>query len=258
MKVKYCSFIVVISAIILNFNFTNALAEDISCRKEIDLCSGSGANPCRCDLATSVSINGPTTLVDGATYLASGGRPPYQYEISSGTIDAETGVISEITQGTQSITVTAIDACSQEATMSVQTDDDTPDDDTPFDTSYVGNNCFSASGGVPPYYGQFSCGGTSGLCITSLAGCCGRESMRIYDSGGNEDTYYKTFGTWSNIYSGCADQEDTITGNCIPSYPYTDCNWTYSSSDTRFIVVDWIPIGLNCEKYKVIQSVKCQ
>jgi len=229
-----------------------AHAGDIDCSQEVDNCLPQ-VDPCRCDLATTLTVNGPETLVDGSTYVASGGRPNYHYEISSGVIDSETGEVTGVDQCIDVATVTAVDACFQEATLSVQANDLSP-----FDAGYVGNNCFGAVGGVSPYYGEFSCGETNGLCITSFEGCCGRESMRIYDSCGNEITYHNSFGTWSTIFSGCADPSEPTTTNCFPDPPYTGCDWTYTGSDSRFIVTDWVPVGSNCSKYKVIQTVSCQ
>lgn len=232
----------------------SAQSVDIDCSKEVGECASVGkSSPCRCDLAGPVAVDGPTTLVDGATYTASGGRPAYHFGISSGVIDPEAGVVSEIGQCVESATVTVTDACQQEDSMSVL-----GNDIDPFDAGYIGNDCFGAVGGVSPYGAELSCGETSGLCITSYDGCCGRESMRIYDSCGNEITYYNSFGTWSTTYSGCADQSETTTSNCFPEYPYTGCTWTYTSSTSRFMVTDWVPLGSNCDKYKVIQTVQCQ
>lgn len=68
----------------------------------------------------SLSLSGTETPVNGSPYAAAGGLAPYTFSISQGTINGETGQITDLTGACGSGTVTVTDKCGKTASITVR------------------------------------------------------------------------------------------------------------------------------------------
>ncbi len=69
---------------------------------------------------SEMTINGDATPNVGDGFQASGGKPPYRYEISAGEINATTGVITSLSGACGTGTVSVADSCGNSASMDVR------------------------------------------------------------------------------------------------------------------------------------------
>jgi hypothetical protein len=68
---------------------------------------------------TDLTIFGDTAPSIGSSYGATGGKPPYRYSISAGTIDHTTGTVTDLSGACGTGSVSVSDACGNAASMQV-------------------------------------------------------------------------------------------------------------------------------------------
>jgi len=85
---------------------------------DIKFCDKEQASQDPCAGLSSVHISGTDTPVEGSIYSAGGGRSPYSFSISSGSINSETGQITAV--GCGSATVSVVDDCGSSASLVVR------------------------------------------------------------------------------------------------------------------------------------------
>jgi hypothetical protein len=68
---------------------------------------------------TELTISGDVETSIGSSYGATGGKPPYRYSISAGTIDHTAGTVTDLSGACGTGSVSVSDACENAASMSV-------------------------------------------------------------------------------------------------------------------------------------------
>jgi hypothetical protein len=66
------------------------------------------------------AIKGPDTPGEGSQYTVEGGKPPFSWTISAGTIDAESGAIESLSGACGSGEITVTDACGKTKSLPVR------------------------------------------------------------------------------------------------------------------------------------------
>ena len=130
-------------------------------------------DPCA-DQATVV-LSGPGDPDEGASYSVTGGRPPYSWSISAGTI-SDNGVVTSLAGACGSGTVTVSDSCGSSQQMEVRF----PDGQWVLQSSTPGP-CGEVSG--------LSCNPGSVVCSPTI-------------NGGTKTTNYVASGDWAACISG--------------------------------------------------------
>jgi hypothetical protein len=159
-----------------------------------------------------LTIEGDETISVGSQYRADGGKIPYQWSLSPGSID-NTGRVTELTGCGETVEVKVTDYIGRTATKP------TMKPISPLDLvgpeAPTANSQYSASGGAAPYSWSISCGtiDSTGK-VAGVSGCCGSGSVTVTDSCGRTSNKEVRFpsGSWVQVSQEC------YQGNCYPPY----------------------------------------
>ncbi len=204
-------------------------------------------DPCRCDLAEELKLNGPESFSKDSFYTAEGGRPNYYYyifpeETSAEYIDPKTGKVLKVPnnpdQCPMKITVYAEDACPEtpraEKQSEVRSEINPPLTITGPEEPKVGD-VYTASGGVPPYSFNFNGGEIDAdtgeiLSITTCGGPEGNGAIGIVSvvdqCASNNNIKVRVHGGAWIVTSWAIGLRKWTSSNCnivLPAENYKEC-----------------------------------
>ena len=253
------------------FFASSGFAADFDCRN-VDACPPS-IDPCGCDKATELTLEGPEIFTQGAKYSASGGRVIYTYtvdpkETSADYINPESGIVIQTPVNPSvcpmRIKVTATDACLQEKTFDAIVPSSQPSEFLAIagpEEPAVGD-VYTASGGTPPYSFNFlggeinrdtgeilsitRCGGPDGNGAVGKVGvidqCLMEDSMDVRLTGGRwilESTEYGREGVIPSCggYYSYDFTSETFNADTrtVDTYCCTSANSPYGVTCNLFI-----------------------
>jgi hypothetical protein len=129
---------------------------------------------------TVIVVSGPDTPTDGAQYTASGGKSPYTWTISKGSITQD-GIVTVSGQcGTITVTATDKNGCKGAKVMDMQAEITLSGPDAPVD-----GDQYTATGGTEPYTWSISKGSITQDGVVTVSGQCGVATITATDACGN-------------------------------------------------------------------------
>lgn len=236
-----------------------AFAVDIDCMIS-DCPDGIGA--CNCSSADPIQITEGQDVCAGSSLSVSGGRAPYTYDLAGGSVDQDTGTVTETPTNQTSATLTVIDNCGVPATSSVQIQAlsgltlDGPE--MPGEGSQ-----YSVSGGIAPYVWSFSGGSIdeNGM-VSNISACTAPGEVRsatvtATDSGCRTASIEVLLsgGAWVSTGRACVPGSETCGNQYVETgtYPNAFCDISQcycTSTMDRYDSPDYYYTGLT-SRYSV-------